>query len=135
VLAHARRPGAQIGGTTLSFLGTLLKAQIDSVVMAVPHDGTQSAMELQVLLTRLGPTFVKVAQFFSMRADLIGEQYADVLSDLQARPAAAPSSGARAPCGQAWVLTSPACAFLPARCRTACRRLTAPRRCSSWRRS
>jgi aarF domain-containing kinase len=42
-----------------------------------------SAQSLQNLLTRLGPTFVKLAQTLSMRPDLVGDVYSIALTKLQ----------------------------------------------------
>ena len=64
--------------------GTVLAANnIDRVIMGISGGQERPAQALQELLTRLGPTFVKLAQTLSMRPDLVGDTYAVALAKLQ----------------------------------------------------
>lgn len=81
-LALARRV-LQISAAALQF-GTVLAANsFDSAVMGTQGGQERPAQALQQLLTRLGPTFVKLAQTLSMRPDLVGDVYASALTKLQ----------------------------------------------------
>jgi aarF domain-containing kinase len=44
------------------------------------------AVELRSILTRLGPTFVKIGQGLSTRPDLCPVEYLEELAELQVRP-------------------------------------------------
>ncbi|MBF0324663.1 MAG: 2-polyprenylphenol 6-hydroxylase [Alphaproteobacteria bacterium] len=59
------------------------------------HDG-RPGQRLAAALTELGPTFIKLGQALSTRADLLGEEMAADLSDLQDRLAPFASHEARA---------------------------------------
>ncbi|MHA1153117.1 MAG: 2-polyprenylphenol 6-hydroxylase [Alphaproteobacteria bacterium] len=58
--------------------------------------GDRPGQKLARALTDLGPSFIKLGQFLSTRADLLGEQLAADLSDLQDRLPPFPSKAARA---------------------------------------
>jgi ubiquinone biosynthesis protein len=58
--------------------------------------GGRPGQKLARALTDLGPSFIKLGQFLSTRADLLGEQFAADLSDLQDRLPPFPSKEARA---------------------------------------
>ncbi|MCA1909138.1 MAG: 2-polyprenylphenol 6-hydroxylase [Magnetospirillum sp.] len=58
------------------------------------HEG-RPGQRLAAALTELGPTFIKLGQALSTRADLLGEEMAADLSDLQDRLAPFPASLAR----------------------------------------
>ena len=52
--------------------------------MVPPSHPGRPAKTLQEAVTKLGPCFIKLAQTLSMRPDLVGEAYAESLSELQA---------------------------------------------------
>ncbi len=58
--------------------------------------GDRPGQKLARALTDLGPSFIKLGQFLSTRADLLGEQFAADLSDLQDRLPPFASKDARA---------------------------------------
>ena len=57
--------------------------------------GDRPGQKLARALTDLGPSFIKLGQFLSTRADLLGEQLAADLADLQDRLPAFASEAAR----------------------------------------
>ncbi|MFQ5775792.1 MAG: 2-polyprenylphenol 6-hydroxylase [Kiloniellaceae bacterium] len=61
-----------------------------------PRVEGRPGQKLARALTELGPSFIKLGQFLSTRADLLGEQLAADLSDLQDRLPPFPSGEARA---------------------------------------
>src|SRR5947209_15186636 len=61
-------------------------------VLAAARPGLRLAIALQVL----GPSFIKLGQLLSTRADLLGEQFAADMSQLQDRLPPFPSAAARA---------------------------------------
>ena len=63
---------------------------------AAGSPGDRPGQKLARALTDLGPSFIKLGQFLSTRADLLGEQLAADLSDLQDRLPPFPSQAARA---------------------------------------
>ncbi len=63
---------------------------------AAGSPGGRPGQKLARALTDLGPSFIKLGQFLSTRADLLGEQLAADLSDLQDRLPPFPSQAARA---------------------------------------
>ena len=81
-LALARR-FLQITAAGLQFGAVLASNNIDKVVMGAEGGNERAAKSLQELLTRLGPSFVKLAQTLSMRPDLVGDIYAGALTKLQ----------------------------------------------------
>ena len=50
--------------------------------MVPPSHPGRPAKTLQEAVTKLGPCFIKLAQTLSMRPDLVGEAYAESLSEL-----------------------------------------------------
>lgn len=57
--------------------------KISCAILGQQFDNTKVATQLQEILTRLGPTFVKLAQTASMRPDLVGDSYSKSLAKLQ----------------------------------------------------
>jgi len=60
------------------------------------RDAGRPGQKLARALTELGPSFIKLGQFLSTRADLLGDDLAADLSELQDRLPAFPSAAARA---------------------------------------
>jgi len=81
-LALARRL-VQVTAAGLQFGAILVANDLNRVLMGAKGGKEASARALQKLLTRLGPTFVKLAQTLSMRPDLIGDVYSMALTKLQ----------------------------------------------------
>ena len=59
-------------------------------------EGVTQAARVRMALTELGTTFIKLGQMLSTRADLLGPELTDELSQLQANVPPDPSSVARA---------------------------------------
>jgi len=72
----------EISAAAVQFFAFLCCQKV-SVWYGKSYDREQEALYLQTILTRLGPTFVKLAQTASMRPDLIGNSYSKSLSSLQ----------------------------------------------------
>jgi aarF domain-containing kinase len=81
-LAAARRL-LQVTAAGLQFGAILVGNDLNRVLMGAEGGKEASAQALQKLLTRLGPTFVKLAQTLSMRPDLVGDVYSSALTKLQ----------------------------------------------------
>lgn len=75
----------QVAYAAASFSTVLLTKSFDRVLLGVTEGNQRPAEALQALLTRLGPTCVKLGQVLSMRPDLVGEEYAASLAKLQVR--------------------------------------------------
>lgn len=73
----------EISIAALYFICFYLWEQVISSVSGVEFDKNKVASQLQDIVTRLGPTFVKLAQTASMRPDLVGDSYAKSLAKLQ----------------------------------------------------
>ncbi len=65
------------------FAGFLLGLKWDEWRWQVEENKLKRAVQLRVLLTRLGPTFIKVGQALSTRPDLIRKDFLDELVKLQ----------------------------------------------------
>jgi aarF domain-containing kinase len=81
-LALARRL-LQVTAASLQFGAILVGNDLSRMLLNTEGGKEASAQSLQKLLTRLGPTFVKLAQTLSMRPDLVGDVYASALTKLQ----------------------------------------------------
>lgn len=90
-LALAQRT-LQISLAAVRFALSLGVRELDGAIMGVKNGKNRSAQDLQELLTRLGPTFVKLAQTLSMRPDLLGDVYIAALSKLQDNVSPFPNS-------------------------------------------
>jgi len=86
--ARAAEIGTLSAGFGLSLLQDYLKKELDT-------NADRRAQELSVLLTRLGPTFIKVGQSLSIRTDLLSPAYVRGLRSLQDQVPAFPTSEAR----------------------------------------
>ena len=70
------------------FGAALAAERLDAALHGAERSSShRTARTLQRIVTQLGPCFIKLAQTMSMRPDLIGEAYAETLSELQARAA------------------------------------------------
>eukprot|EP00887_Chlorella_sp_A99_P001560 scaffold8.g1560.t1 len=75
---------AQLALYVLRFGCALATSRLDAAVQGMTEAGaSRPALELQRLLERLGPCFIKLAQTLAMRADVIGDRYAAALAQLQ----------------------------------------------------
>jgi predicted unusual protein kinase regulating ubiquinone biosynthesis (AarF/ABC1/UbiB family) len=79
----------------------------DALTGRLEANQQRRAVELRRLLSRLGPSFVKIGQALSARPDLLPKTYLDTLSDLQDRLPSFPNEIAHT--GACWLLvfTSP----------------------------
>lgn len=75
--------GVEITLAALYFFGVYLGEKVASSVNDVPMNKEKIGLVMQKIVTKLGPTFVKLAQTASMRPDLVGDQYARSLAKLQ----------------------------------------------------
>ena len=73
----------EISIAAVYFISFYLWEQVTSSISGVDFDKNRVASQLQDIVTRLGPTFVKLAQTASMRPDLVGDSYAKSLAKLQ----------------------------------------------------
>jgi len=71
---------AELASTTLGFAVKLL---LDSQTGRWEEMSSTRARELTDILTRLGPTFIKIGQALSIRADLLSPAYLVALTELQ----------------------------------------------------
>lgn len=69
--------------SVIKFLAVLASSKLSTKLKGFGNAAERPAVALQELLTNLGPSFVKLAQVLSMRPDLVGETYANALSQLQ----------------------------------------------------
>ncbi len=81
ILEFAR--AVEISIAAIYFVSFYLWEQMTSSISGVDFDTNKVASQLQDIVTRLGPTFVKLAQTASMRPDLVGDSYAKSLAKLQ----------------------------------------------------
>ena len=86
--------GLEITLAALYFFSVYITEKVASSVNSVPMDKERLGLVMQKIVTRLGPTFVKLAQTASMRPDLVGDEYAKALAKLQ--DAVAPFGNAEA---------------------------------------
>lgn len=73
----------EISIAALYFLCFIAWEKLSSSLSGEDFNKTKVASQLQEIVTRLGPTFVKLAQTASMRPDLVGDSYAKSLAKLQ----------------------------------------------------
>eukprot|EP00889_Picochlorum_renovo_P008621 jgi/Picre1/35651/NNA_003112.t1 len=73
----------EISIALLYFLLFVSWEKISCAMLGKQLDNAKVARQLEEILTRLGPTFVKLAQTASMRPDFIGDSYSKYLSKLQ----------------------------------------------------
>jgi len=73
---------AELAGATVGFTSKLLW---DAVLGQLAANEASRAAELTALITELGPTFIKIGQALSIRADLLSPGYLKALSELQDR--------------------------------------------------
>ncbi len=66
-----------------SFAGFILSLKLDEWLNKIEQNKLKRAAQLRQLLTRLGPTFIKVGQALSTRPDLIRKDFLDELVKLQ----------------------------------------------------
>ncbi|KAL4541942.1 hypothetical protein Ndes2526B_g06435 [Nannochloris sp. 'desiccata'] len=105
----------QVSAAGLQFGAILVANDLNRVLMGAKGGKEASARSLQKLLTRLGPTFVKLAQTLSMRPDLVGDIYSKALTKLQDNVKAFPNDAAFAileeelgrPAGEVFEFLSP----------------------------
>ncbi|WP_017654602.1 ABC1 kinase family protein [Fortiea contorta] len=87
IARHYRYRPWQIWGRLLriiwSFAGFILSLKFDEWQNQVEQNKKQRATQLRELLTRLGPTFIKVGQALSTRPDLIRKDFLEELIKLQ----------------------------------------------------
>ena len=86
--------GVEITLAALYFLTVWFAERTLASVRDAPLDKQKIGLVMQKIVTRLGPTFVKLAQTASMRPDLVGDEYAKSLAKLQ--DAVAPFGNAEA---------------------------------------
>lgn len=67
------------------FLGFLLGLKWDEWQHQVDRNKSKRAIQLRELLTRLGPTYIKVGQALSTRPDLVRQDFLEELTQLQDR--------------------------------------------------
>jgi len=65
------------------FAGFILSLKLDEWRNQVEHNKLKRATQLRLVLTRLGPTFIKVGQALSTRPDLVRKDFLDELVKLQ----------------------------------------------------
>ncbi len=75
--------GLEITLAALYFFSVYLAEKVASSINSVPVNKEKIGLVMQEIVTKLGPTFVKLAQTASMRPDLVGDQYAKSLAKLQ----------------------------------------------------
>jgi predicted unusual protein kinase regulating ubiquinone biosynthesis (AarF/ABC1/UbiB family) len=85
---YRRRPWRAIWRALVilgSFAGFLLGLKWDEWFNQVEANKAKRAIQLRTLLTRLGPTYIKVGQALSTRPDLVRKDFLDELTKLQDR--------------------------------------------------
>jgi len=93
VRSHFARPDSHSRYALRSF-ARYLREKTYASMRDAPLDKQKIGLVMQKIVTRLGPTFVKLAQTASMRPDLVGDEYAKSLAKLQ--DAVAPFGNAEA---------------------------------------
>lgn len=87
IMAHYSQRPWQVLGRFLTiawaFLGFALALWRDRIFGAVQKNQRQRAIQLRDLVTKLGPTYIKVGQALSTRPDLLPAVYMEVLAGLQ----------------------------------------------------
>lgn len=73
---------------TAAFTPWIIRVAMDSAAGTLKNNGAKRAAELREVLTRLGPTFVKLGQALSVRPDIIGPE---AMNELRALCDAVPS--------------------------------------------
>ncbi|MBW4698931.1 MAG: AarF/ABC1/UbiB kinase family protein [Aphanocapsa lilacina HA4352-LM1] len=82
--------------TLLPFVGFALMVQWDRLAGTVARHQQKRAVRLREILTRLGPTYIKIGQALSTRPDLVPPVYLDELTLLQDRLPPVPNEEAYA---------------------------------------
>ncbi|UFP96036.1 ABC1 kinase family protein [Gloeobacter morelensis] len=82
--------------TLLPFVGFALMVQWDRLTGTVARHQQKRAVRLREILTRLGPTYIKIGQALSTRPDLVPPVYLDELTLLQDRLPPVPNEEAYA---------------------------------------
>ncbi|BAC91065.1 ABC1 kinase family protein [Gloeobacter violaceus] len=82
--------------TLLPFVGFALQVQWDRLTGTVARHQLKRAVRLREILTRLGPTYIKIGQALSTRPDLVPPVYLDELTLLQDRLPPVPNAEAYA---------------------------------------
>lgn len=72
----------RLAEVTAAFTPWIIRVAMDSAAGTLKENGAKRAAELRELLTRLGPTFVKLGQALSVRPDIIGPEAMNELRDL-----------------------------------------------------
>jgi predicted unusual protein kinase regulating ubiquinone biosynthesis (AarF/ABC1/UbiB family) len=83
---YSRRPWKALWRTLSilwQFVGLLLGMQWDKWFDRTGHSQAKRPIQLRQLLTRLGPTYIKVGQALSTRPDLVRKDFLDELTKLQ----------------------------------------------------
>ncbi|MGF1514741.1 MAG: ABC1 kinase family protein [Elainellaceae cyanobacterium] len=96
---YGRRPWQILWRTLVivwSFLGLIINVKLDDWLKRPPSISLVRAVQLRQILTRLGPTFIKVGQALSTRPDLVRVDYLDELIKLQDQLPPYPTHQARA---------------------------------------
>lgn len=83
---YNRRPWQVIWrliAVTFIFIGFLLGLQLDKLTGQSPQKLARRASQLRRIITKLGPTYIKVGQALSTRPDLVREDFLQELTKLQ----------------------------------------------------
>lgn len=75
--------GIEITLAAVYFFSVYFAEKTSASLRAAQIDKQKIGLVMQKIVTRLGPTFVKLAQTASMRPDLVGDEYAKSLAKLQ----------------------------------------------------
>jgi len=102
-LPTAMRRALEIFITSLGFGLSIL---MDSIRNEVDDNADKRGLELAMLLTKLGPTFIKVGQTLSIRTDLLSPAYIRGLQTLQDQVPPFETEIAREILEEAWGVTS-----------------------------
>ena len=86
MFAHKRGELSSRAVAVSGALGLFLSAIMrDWATGSLQRNNSRRASELMRMLTRLGPSFVKLGQALSLRPDLLPREYLEALSELQVR--------------------------------------------------